>query len=109
MSDTETALIIVAIVGAFATIGAAWRAGRAAEHTPYDKLAARVMALEDADEKKQARISKLERRESALVRYIRELLVWVERNSKEDDPPPSPPLDLVELIAGWEGPAHRTK
>lgn len=96
MTDTELGLIIVAVVGGFATVAAAWRAGKASEHTPYEVLASRVVALEHADRENRKRIARLENRENLLVAYLRRVLDWVEAGAKP--PPPEPPEDIMFLF-----------
>lgn len=94
--ESDIVLIVVAVIGGAATVVAAWRAGKASEHTPYAVLASRVVALENADQENRKRIARLENRENLLVAYLRRVLDWVEAGAKP--PPPEPPEDIAYLF-----------
>lgn len=96
MTGETVTTVIVAIVGAAGVIYAAWRAGQASEHTPYDALADRVVSLEVADRENRKRIARLETRENLLVAYLRRLLDWVEAGA--EPPPPEPPEEILHVL-----------
>lgn len=99
MTAAEWAMLGAALLGAAGVAYAAWRAGRATEHTPYSALADRVLALEKSDREARKRIGRLETREAQLVRYLRSLLEWADGGAAP--PPPDPPSDLADFLARW--------
>lgn len=99
--------LAIAVVGVPSGLYAAWRGGKAAEHTPYDALAKRVVALEDADRDNKERILRLEHQLSRFVLFIREYLVWVEDGAVP--PPPVPSEELAAFVASWPDGMYRHK
>ena len=96
----------------------AWRDARqiGRPSTPYEALAARVVALEKADAEKSDRIDGLEDKVGALkasvrrlagvlIREVAHVLAWIDRGAK----PPRPDQEIKvirELIADLTDPDH---
>ena len=96
----------------------AWRDARqiGKPDTPYEALAARVVALEKADAEKSDRIDGLEDKVGALkasvrrlagvlIREVAHVLAWIDRGAK----PPRPDQEIKvirELIADLTDPDH---
>ena len=95
--------LIAAVLGAAVTGFFAYRTKKVEERlTPYEKLAQRILDLEDADAEKQAEIDRLRtlledvRRESRVDRdWIARAWQWIDVHKPGTYPPPLPPPWLV--------------
>lgn len=115
MSEPAVAIafisLIAAALGATITGFFAYRTKKLEERlTPYEKLAQRVLDLEDADAEKQSEIDRLRtlledvRRESRLDRdWIARAWQWIDTHKPGTYPPPHPPVWLVTPPTTPEG------
>lgn len=102
---TALTAVVTLIVGIYTA-----RQGRQAKRdegraAPYEALARRVEALEKSDANKGKRIAALERRESRLIEYVRDLWRWIIAGAQP--PPPIVPPDLHDVLppSEWHLPA----